>query len=131
MVNLFQNNNPQLTYQSSSNNTSNNSSNHKNTISYISGTLNTENTNINACNSSKQNINIINDNNVKYIHTINAVNNNNDSYYTQSSYKKNISGKLFGIQINIFQKNRYISSEISLLDSGSLYSLITYKKSWK
>ena len=42
-----------------------------------------------------------------------------------------ISGKLYGMNIKIYHKNKCISGEIGLIDSGSAYSLMGIDKYWE
>src|SRR5215469_15386301 len=44
---------------------------------------------------------------------------------------KKASGKLYGMKIKSLNKNRLISTEVGLLDSGSGYSLMGIEKFWE
>src|SRR5215469_13275398 len=51
--------------------------------------------------------------------------------HTLKKGKKKVSGKLYGMKIKLLCKNKPISSEVGLLDSGSGYSLMGIDKYWE
>src|SRR5215469_10285220 len=69
--------------------------------------------------------------NTGIIHTINVRKINNKFRNKINTVKKVhniISGKLYGMNIDIYYKNRSVAGEIGLIDSGSAYSLMGINK---
>src|SRR5215469_72276 len=69
--------------------------------------------------------------NTGIIHTINVRKINNKFRNKINKIKKVhyiISGKLYGMNIDIYYKNRSVAGEIGLIDSGSAYSLMGINK---
>src|SRR5215469_15420565 len=65
------------------------------------------------------------------IHTINVKQANKKPKNTVHTVKKetgNVSGKLYGLNVTLYNKGRSISGEVGLIDSGSGYSLMGIDK---
>src|SRR5215469_12368556 len=70
----------------------------------------------------------------KVVHTINVKQVNNKLKNTVHTVKKEtgkVSGKLYGLSVNLYNKGRCISGEVGLIDSGSGYSLMGIDKYWE
>src|SRR5215469_9566704 len=70
----------------------------------------------------------------KVIHTINVKQVNKKLKNTVHTVKKEtgrVSGKLYGLNITLYNKGRSISGEVGLIDSGSGYSLMGIDKYWE
>src|SRR5215469_7243586 len=68
------------------------------------------------------------------IHTINVKQANNKLKNTVHTVKKengNDSGKLYGLNVTLYNKGRSISGEVGLIDSGSGHSLMGIDKYWE
>src|SRR5215469_11855660 len=68
------------------------------------------------------------------IHTINVKQDNKKLKNTVHTVKKetgDVSGKLYGLNITLYNKGRSISGEVGLIDSGSGYSLMGIDKYWE
>src|SRR5215469_17368626 len=72
--------------------------------------------------------------NTSIIHTIKVKKIHNRCGNKINTVKKDndiISGKLYGMNIDIYYKDRSVAGEIGLIDSGSAYSLMGIDKYWE
>src|SRR5215469_12893253 len=70
----------------------------------------------------------------KVVHTINVKQVNEKLKNTVHTVKKetgDVSGKLYGLNVTLYNKGRSISGEVGLIDSGSGYSLMGIDKYWE